>query len=95
MLVTLHTKESEIGMNRIPRIIRLYRPRSEIPVDRIPEVASQKATQDRASKWVEEYRTGSGSDRVPFRLRELGVAERPGRYRFRFCIRLVMLAVCS
>ena len=34
----------------------------------------------------DEYGTGSGSDRVPFRLHGLGVAERPGRYRFRFCI---------
>jgi hypothetical protein len=38
----------------------------------------------------DEYGTGSGSDRVPFRLRELGVAE---RYRFRFCILRPTLAL--
>ena len=53
--------------------------------------------------WVDEYRTGSGSDRVglainksPFHMnrreRQLTITvnstlRRPGRYRFRFCIR--------
>ena len=41
----------------------------------------------------DEYGTGSGSDRVPIRFNELGVAGRPGRYRFRFCILRPTLAL--
>ena len=54
-----------------------------------------RATQHRAPEWVEEYRTGSGSDRVVLRAQARGAETGPGRYRFRFRIRLAMLAVSS
>src|SRR6266851_1724795 len=41
--------------------------------------------------WVDKYGTGSGSDRVWSNQTRVPAKHGPGRYRFRFCNRLMLL----